>query len=507
MGAGRRFVRCAIPAATGFGLALAVAGCRDEPTAGTAPFAVEASLAAPPTAVVGTRLRPSPTFVVRNAAGQALANVPVSVTVTAGNGTLRAAPVRTGVGATAVGDWTLDTIVGVNRVTIVAGSAPPVTVEVVGVPDQPAAIRIRGVEPAGFAGTVLGGELAIEVVDRYGNTIDGVEVALSVAAGGGDVSPRTVKTGGVGARGVAWRLGHLGGTQRLVASAGGLSTSVDAAIRSDFTPIVRFQGTPPAAAVQEAFLQAADRIHAIITGDLSDVPVFNFDLARCGIQGGTLSEVIDDVVIYAVVAPMDGAGKVLASAGPCVTRTQSRLPVIGVMRFDSEDIPSLLASGGLAGVVLHEMLHVMGIGPAWRARNLIAGSGSADPRFTGTQAGFHCIAAGGAAACADQTVPLENVGGSGTVEVHWRESVFDSELMTGIVEIGSVMPLSSMSVASLEDIGFLVNLFAADPYTLPLPPAVAPRLAPSLAPPWESVDRPVFEVTPAGWMRPIAREP
>jgi hypothetical protein len=259
----------------------------------------------------------------------------------------------------------------------------------------------------------------------------------------------------------------------------------------------------PSPEVQAAFVLAGDRLRAGIIGDVADVPVLNFDMSRCGAQGVTVNETIDDVVIYAQVTPIDGVGKVLASAGPCVQRTQSRFPVIGVMRFDSEDLAALSANGRLAAVVFHEMMHVIGFGPIWPKRDLLIGSGTQDPRFAGPLAGAQCIAAGGLSICLDGRVPLENTGGSGTAEVHWRESVFDAEVMTGFVETTADMPLSAMTIASIEDLGYAVNLLAADPYRIEVPGAVAPRLSPLLAPPWETIMIPLFEVTPAGWVRPI----
>jgi len=483
-------------------------GCGDEPTtATTAPFVVEASLAAPPSGTVGRALLQSPTFIVRNASGSALANTPVRIAITSGKGTLQNVPTRTGTGPTSVGDWTLDTLAGVNAVTILAGSAPPVVIEVIGIPDAPAAIRVSGGDQDGLAGDVLAEPLRVDVVDRFGNAIPGIALDLSITEGGGVISP--LSSGEVTSPAeVRWRLGRKGGSQRVLVRAAGLDASVGAVIRSDFEPVVRYAGAiPPPASIQAAFLRAAERIHAIVTGDLQDIPIFNFDLSRCGVQEAALTEVVDDVVIYAVVSQMDGVGKVLASAGACVTRTQSRHPVIGVMRFDAADVPDLEANGRLEDVVLHEMLHVLGIGSTWRIRDLLAGSGTSDPRFTGSQAAGQCLAAGGEAVCADHRVPVENVGGSGTAEVHWRESVFDNEVMTGFVEHGSDMPLSAMTVASLQDIGYAANLFASDPYHVPAAFRLAPRIAPSTAVPWEALVPPLFEVTPTGWIRPMAIGP
>ena len=84
-----------------------------------------------------------------------------------------------------------------------------------------------------------------------------------------------------------------------------------------------------------------------------------------------------------MVTPIDGVGKVLASAGPCILRTASRFPVVGIMRFDSDDITALASTGRLPAVVLHEMLHVIGIGTLWRTRDMLIGSNTSDPRFIG----------------------------------------------------------------------------------------------------------------------------
>jgi hypothetical protein len=204
------------------------------------------------------------------------------------------------------------------------------------------------------------------------------------------------------------------------------------------------------------------------------------------------------------VAPIDGVGRILASAGPCILRTASRFPVIGVMRFDVDDLPGLVSNGRMASVVLHEMLHVIGIGTLWRARDMLVGTGSSDPRFIGNLAGSACIAAGGFASCGDGRVPVENSGGSGTVEAHWRESVFDREVMTGFVESNPDMPLSGISFASLQDLGYGINLLSADPFLVPAAGTVAPRLSPQLLAPWETTTLPLLEITTSGWIRPLS---
>ena len=504
MVAGRRFVRSASAATCRLVALIALAACRDEPTSATAPFTVEASLAVVPERTVGTIVTPSPTFVVRNANGDALANVPVTIRVTAGGGTLQDVPLRTESGATSVGRWTLDTIAGLNEITIVAGDAPPAKISLVGQADVPASVTADTGALSGFAGDFLSTPITLHVRDRYGNPVTGAGVELAVAKGGGQVSPPSLTTdqGGV-ASGISWQLGRLGGSQQIIASVGPIRVEIAASIRSSFDPVVRFHGTNVPPQLAEALSSAVDRLHAGIVGDASDVPVLNFDMSRCSIQGATLNETVDDLVIFALVTPIDGVGRVLASAGPCILRTQSRVPVIGVMRFDIDDIAALSENGRLAAVVLHEMLHVIGIGTVWRAKDMVINSGSQDPRFLGPLAAAQCTAAGGFAACADGRVPVENSGGSGTAEVHWRESIFDRELMTGFIEPDADMPLSAITVASLEDLGYTINLLSSDPFLVPPAGSVQPRLSPLLLPPWESLTLPLFEITTAGWVRTI----
>ncbi len=63
-------------------------------------------------------------------------------------------------------------------------------------------------------------------------------------------------------------------------------------------------------------------------------------------------------------------------------------------------------------------------------------------------------------------VPVEDTGGAGTAGGHWRESRFVTELMSGFIG-GPGNPLSRVTAASLADLGYEVDLDAAEPYALP----------------------------------------
>ena len=82
-----------------------------------------------------------------------------------------------------------------------------------------------------------------------------------------------------------------------------------------------------------------------------------------------------------------------------------------------------------------------------------------------------------AAAYVGNKVPVEDLGGYGTADAHWRESVFDNELMTGYINYGP-NPLSVVTIASLADLGYSVDMNQADPYSIFL---AAPRVTPTKA--------------------------
>ncbi|PSN20447.1 hypothetical protein C7271_02215 [filamentous cyanobacterium CCP5] len=218
---------------------------------------------------------------------------------------------------------------------------------------------------------------------------------------------------------------------------------------SQFSIDVRFGGGLTAAQ-RAVFEVAAARWAEVIVGDLPDTAVD--------------SEIVDDVLIEASGVAIDGTNGILGQAGPTRLRNGSLLPATGVMEFDIGDLARLEADGGLLNVIIHEMGHVLGIGTLWRQKNLLTGAGSANPTFTGINAMREFGALLGTSAMTP--VPVANMGGAGTRDGHWRETVFGNELMTGFLNPGN-NPLSRLTIASLEDLGYAVNYSAAASYALP----------------------------------------
>src|SRR5215212_7016664 len=501
-------------------LAVVVAACKDTiapPVPASIAFSVEA-----PTGTAGLPLLNAPSFFVKDANGTIIGDVPVNIAVTSGAGTLAGAPTRTVAGVpTAVGTWTLGRIVGVNTLTVTVGGLAPLVFTINSVPGPAASIVPKSGAQSALAGTDLPNPLSIQVQDEFGNGVPSTPVSFVVTGGGGSVSPASMMTDEAGnATGAVWRLGKSATEQTALVTAGGHVITMTATVATDFKIDVRFFGPAPSAEAEAAFEEAAARIRATIVGDIPDVNIpatrngAGIDITGCGVNGVNVNEVIDDVLIYASIAPIDGAGHILASASVCVIRNQSRMTSIGVMKFDIEDIESLISTNRLSSVVLHEMLHVVGFGTIWTDTRrpggvLLSGGGTDNPRYIGSFGVSACGLAGGTEACGGGVAVEGLPFAAGTADSHWRESVFDSELMTGFVEPqGISMPLSAITIQSLADAGYTVNLFAGEQYLVPLSAGVSvpgnqSRSLPLDASPWEIIGQPVLELGPAGLVRYI----
>ena len=358
-------------------------------------------------------------------------------------------------------------------------------------PPPPGLTVTEGNDQTALANTVVAQPIRVQLRDANGPLGAGQPVTFTVVAGGGiTLGAATVTTDANGvATAPAWRLGRSNVPQIMRASSGSLEADVTAKIQTSYDIVVRFFGGSMTAQQRGFFETAAARLEGIIIGDVVDARA-NQDLSSpdaCDEPGlPTVNEDVDDIVIYAAITTIDGPGSVLGSASPCIGRNPPGggpvMVAYGYMKFDVADFGSL---SNPQEVILHEMLHVLGSGTIWESdRALISGKGGADPRFLGQAAKDACIAMGGAALCATG-VPLENTGGAGTRDFHWRDAVFSNELMTGFYNSGA-NPLSTMTVASMQDLTFVVNNAAADDYAIPLT-SVALRADQRLHDGWERI--------------------
>jgi hypothetical protein len=468
-------------------------------------------------ATAGTVLVTPPTFTVKDQNGNALGGVSVTIAVTAGGGTLTDPPTTSKNGPTPVGTWRLGNIAAVNSITVTVGNLTPLIISINGKPGAPANIVfVSGANQTAPAGSVLSASPVAQVRDQFGNAVSGIPVSFSIQDGEGALAASgSITTDASGnAASPPWTLGKSAVPQSVRAATGSIAASVSAFVATDYGIDLRLFGPPMPANVQAMFQAAAARIRGAVVGDVPDIqfPGVNLE-SDCRVPGlpSAFAEFVDDVVIYASVGAIDGPNQILAFSFPCYVRLPSQQTLVGVMKFDSEDLDNMIARGNLTDVIQHEMLHVVGIGTLWSRLSLLSGAGTSFSRYTGAFGVGGCVSMGGTPVCPG-SVPVENTGGAGTADAHWRESVFFNELMTGFVNsratvpIGIMNPLSVMSVQSLADAGYTVNPLAADPFAIP--GLSASRVQSQLnvdvpQSPWEIVQHPMFELSRSGIKRVI----
>jgi hypothetical protein len=370
-------------------------------------------------------------------------------------------------------------------VTIASSAAgvPPRAVNVTLVLTNPSIAVSAGDNQAAMAGSFVAVAPTVVVRNGAGAPMPNLTVTFAVASGDGSIGNPVVTTDASGIASVgSWTLGPVANPNSLTATVSGPGfTSANSSVAFGATGCTGGGSTGYAITLcfvttmtsnqRAAFVDAAAHWGTLITGDVPDLTV-TVPSGTCGSNSPALGMSIDDVLIFARIESIDGVNGILGSAGPCLIRTSGSLPIVGTMRFDIADVPSLENSGQLRDVILHEMGHVLGIGVIWGRLGLLqnpstVGGPELDTYFSGANAvqGFNSI--GGDTYTLGQKVPVENKFGGGTINAHWRESVLANELMTGFLNSGS-NPLSVVTVRSLQDIGYLVNPNLADPFHLTL---------------------------------------
>jgi hypothetical protein len=410
-----------------------------------------------------------------------ISQIVVAFAVTSGGGHVSSTADTTDATGRASVQWTLGSSVGPNVMTATAAVAipgNPATFTASGVlaGSSPSVAVNNGNGQHGLIGAPLNFPPSVVVVDGAGTPIAGKQVTFAVSGGGGVVSGGTAVTDANGIATVgSWTVGA--GANALSATVVDTGTVVGNPVTFSATGDpqayhidVRFI-TTMTPTQQAAFTTAAAKWESIIFGDVPDIQVSGVPPGACGTGSPAVNEIVDDIVIFAIIDSIDGPGKILGQAGPCFVRNFKHFPVLGVMQFDSADVATLIAGGSFGLVIEHEMGHVLGYGTIWQVDGLLANPSGCDTtidaHFTGSQALAAFDRVGGTNYVASAKVPVENKGGPGTCDAHWRESVFKNELMTGFLNLGS-NPLSLETIGSLGDLGYLVTYSAADPYVLSL---------------------------------------
>jgi hypothetical protein len=315
------------------------------------------------------------------------------------------------------------------------------------------------------------------VRDALNAPVSNVQVDFAVTGGGGSVTGATVLTGVDGvARVGSWVLGGSAGANTMTATVAALTpaTLTATGATKQYNIDVRFL-TAVSAGARAAFDSAEARWERMLYGELTDIPLNRGATPCAGITVPAVNETVDDLLIMVRLDSIDGPLNQLGAAGPCNIRTADSIPVFGAMRFDTADVATFVAQGLFDEIVMHEMGHVIGVGSLWAFKSKIVNpslpsSPGVDTHFPQPAAVAAFNAGGGSSYAAGQKVPVDNSAQLGTADGHWRESVMDTELMTGFLDGGVPNPFSAISIASLLDIGYTrANYAAADAYVVANP--------------------------------------
>ena len=400
-----------------------------------------------------------------------------------GAGTIAGAQKTTNANGVATADsWTLGTTAGqqLARATA-AGVSVPATFSVSSTAAAPAKIAIvSGNDGNGVTGASLasfGALPSVRVTDAFNNAVAGITIVFTPGPNSGSVTGGTVVTNDFGLATVGtWTLGTAP-TETLIATSPAIPGfqvvfTVMAAV-TQFNIIVRYVGDLPSARQQLAVSRAVDKWRSVITSNsgTSNVSLLAGACGRTWLPA--INESVTNVLILAQIGPIDGVGGVLGNGNTCTLHSSSGLASVGTILFDSADLAVYETSGLIDVIVLHEMGHVLGFGTVWSFRGVLTGRGTDEPVFTGVNAinQFNLLASG----YTGRPVPVENClllsgaprtgCGAGTRDSHWHESVFKNELMTGYLNSG-VNPLSRVTVASMQDIGYSVSYVGADAFSI-----------------------------------------
>lgn len=171
---------------------------------------------------------------------------------------------------------------------------------------------------------------------------------------------------------------------------------------------------------------------------------------------------IKGLKITVVSSQIDGLKNILGQSNVVHLRPGTLLPATGIIEFDTADLINLETEGVLLDTIIHEIGHVLGFGTLWEQLKLVEGIETENPQFIGENAMQEYAKLLGSGK--PVPVPLENTGGPGTQNVHWRESVFGNELMTGFVGLNN--PISRLTIAAFKDMGYQTNLNTANFFVL-----------------------------------------
>ena len=202
--------------------------------------------------------------------------------------------------------------------------------------------------------------------------------------------------------------------------------------------------------------RASDKWSNIIRSELPDVNALEL-LGTTALDGNCeYPSIIDDMYICFQYIDIDGPGGVVGRTTILATRTVDDdddgdgLPISARIRFDNDDVDSLISQGLFQDVVEHEIVHSLGFGILWGSKGLLETATDGTCAYTGPKATaeFRTLSGG----CTE----IPNSCG------HWDEACLERELMTSTLDFTNA--LSRVTIASMEDLGYDVDYSYADTF-------------------------------------------
>jgi len=245
-----------------------------------------------------------------------------------------------------------------------------------------------------------------------------------------------------------------------------LSLTAQAATNPSFTIETRYLGKPLSGSQKTVIQQATQRVATLIRSPF--VPV-TLDLPANSCDDGLpkLREKVSHFVLFIKVK--DLGDDLYGDSSPCDLHDDSYLPIYAVMDLNSRGL-SDLSDLDLTDTIIHETLHALGVGTLWEPDERVSLSGDSDDKTFIRKNGKQVFYTGPRAVAAYQklggqgkAIPLDPDAG------HWAGEAVCSEILSG--DAGEftdrVNPISPITLAALEDLGYSVHLTAADRYILP----------------------------------------
>ena len=222
----------------------------------------------------------------------------------------------------------------------------------------------------------------------------------------------------------------------------------------------------------DLFMRAKLKWETIIVADLSNhsavITIPGFDWFDNTWQT-PVNKSIDDVLIGYEISSIDGLEGKLGYAGPKYARFGEQnedgsyktvTSLSGIMKFDIDDF-NIMSYEDIELVILHEMGHVLGVGTFWK----------------NYKCGMECENGNRVYSCTNAVEEYKKLMNTSAILLlqnetcsHWSESAFaspdSSELMTPYFEAYKYQPITKVSLGALKDLGYSVNMDAADLWSL-----------------------------------------